>query len=74
MTQADEERSLLLPERAFVVQFRDETRLDESHMIGRVEHVVSGRATLFSSLDELVAFIEGTLSDSAWNLAARKPQ
>jgi hypothetical protein len=37
----------LLPELAFVVQFRVETNLEQEQMEGRVEHVVSGQATRF---------------------------
>jgi hypothetical protein len=39
------------------VQFRDETDIAMGCCMGRVEHVVSGSATHFSSLQELLAFI-----------------
>jgi len=46
----------LLPERAFVVEFR----LDAG-FAGRVEHIVSGRATRFESEGELLAFVRAVL-------------
>jgi len=52
----------LLPEWAFVVQFRVETDLERNRMEGRVEHVVSGQATRFHSLEELVAFMARVLA------------
>ena len=48
--------------RAFVVQFRAETELERGHCTGRVEHVVSGQATHFASLEELVAFMARVLT------------
>ena len=59
MTRAN---SLLLPEWAFVVQFRVETELEQGHCVGRVEHVVSGQATRFHTLDELLAFLARVLA------------
>ena len=46
----------LSPHRAFVVQFRAETDITQARVEGRVEHVVSGQATHFQSLEELLAF------------------
>src|SRR5215468_3196254 len=40
--------------RAFVVQFRAQTQVDLSRFAGRIEHVVSGHARRFETLDELV--------------------
>ena len=48
--------SALSPHRAFVVQFYAETELAQARCAGRVEHVVSGQATHFHSLEELLAF------------------
>ena len=42
---------------AFVVQFRVGTDIEWGPFEGRVEHVVSGQATHFHSLDELLAFM-----------------
>ena len=54
--------SPLSPYRAFVVQFRAETEVKRGRYAGRVEHVVSGRATHFASLEELLAFIGQVLA------------
>jgi hypothetical protein len=43
--------------RAFVVQFRADTAVEQGHLIGRVEHVVSGQATDFETLETLLAFM-----------------
>ena len=50
------------PYRAFVVQFRTETDMAHGCVKGRVEHVVSGQATHFASVEELLAFIERVLA------------
>ena len=52
----------LSPYRAFVVQFRTETDVERGRVAGRVEHVVSGQATHFSSLEELLAFMARVLA------------
>jgi len=57
-----QDESLLLPEWAFVVQFRAETELERGRVVGRVEHVVSGQATRFHTLDELLAFLARVLA------------
>ena len=49
-------------ERAFVVQFRVEAALAQGRYIGRVEHVVSGQATHFHTLDTLLAFMAQVLA------------
>jgi hypothetical protein len=54
--------SPLSPYRAFVVQFRVETNVARGHYAGRVEHVVSGQAAHFTSLEELLAFIGRVLA------------
>jgi hypothetical protein len=50
------EESLLSPQRSFVVQFRTETATAPGGFVGRVEHIVSGRAARFHSPEELWAF------------------
>ena len=49
--------------RAFVVEFHAEADLQAGHMIGRVEHVVSGRATVFQSQETLIAFMAQILRE-----------
>ncbi|HEX2276088.1 MAG TPA: hypothetical protein VHN13_03055 [Candidatus Tectomicrobia bacterium] len=55
--------------RAFQVEFHAEADLRAGHIIGRVEHVVSGRATSFQSQEMLLAFMAqvlcGVRDDSA---------
>ena len=48
---------------AFVIQFRPETEIEAGRFEGRVEHVVSYKATRFHSLDELLGFIAGVLAE-----------
>ena len=47
----------LSPHRAFVVQFRAETDVVAGHLVGRVEHVVTGQATKFQTLEDLLVFM-----------------
>ncbi|ETX05535.1 MAG: hypothetical protein ETSY2_22400 [Candidatus Entotheonella gemina] len=61
----DGETSGLLPaSRAFVLQIRADSRVENGHLAGRVEHVVSGRTTHFQSVDELLTFIAGALREA----------
>jgi hypothetical protein len=46
---------------AFVVQFLVDTVVEQGHLAGRVEHVVSGQAATFQSLEALLAFIARVL-------------
>ena len=50
--------------RAFVVQLRAQPPGAPFAWEGRVEHVVSGQATHFHSLEELLAFISRVLDDT----------
>ena len=52
----------LAPHWAFVVQLRQGTALTPAALHGRVEHIVSGQASLFTSLEELRAFMVQVLS------------
>jgi hypothetical protein len=60
-----EQSPAFAPAQAFVVQFRREIDLDTGRMAGRVEHVVSGKAARFQSLDELLAFMTEVLREVA---------
>src|SRR5207249_391383 len=62
----------LSPYRAFVVQFRTETDVEQGHYAGRVEQVVSGQATHFASLEELLAFMARVLA-TVGSPACRRP-
>jgi hypothetical protein len=48
---------------AFVIQFRPETDIEAGRFEGRVEHIVSYKATRFHSLDELLGFIASVLAE-----------
>lgn len=49
--------------RAFVVQVHADARIEQHDFKGRVEHLVSGEATHFDSLEELTAFIVQILTE-----------
>jgi hypothetical protein len=49
--------------RAFVVEFDADADLQAGRVIGRVEHVVSGRATSFQSHETLLAFMAQVLRE-----------
>ena len=55
----------LSPQWAFVVQLREGTSLVADRLQGRVEHIISGQASVFNSLEEVRAFMERVLSESA---------
>ncbi|MDX2166846.1 MAG: hypothetical protein SF182_07270 [Deltaproteobacteria bacterium] len=54
-------RAALPAERAFVVQLRGDADLARGAVRGRVEHMQSGAAALFESLDQLVACMQEAL-------------
>lgn len=54
----------LSPQWAFVVQLRKSTPLTPEALTGRVEHIVTGQATLFASLDDLLSFMQQVLSQT----------
>ena len=70
MKPKSEEKSPLSPHWAFVVQFRVGTEVEQGRLAGRVEHVVSGQATHFDSLEELLAFMARLLSE----VRAKRPE
>ncbi|MBM3224468.1 MAG: hypothetical protein FJZ47_11795 [Candidatus Tectomicrobia bacterium] len=63
MAAEHERRTSLLPHYAFVVQWASDTQMNTGHLRGRVEHVVSRQATHFTSLDELLTFMERVLQE-----------
>jgi hypothetical protein len=62
MTTTPPPEAPLSPNWAFVVQLREGTALTPEALHGRVEHIVSGQATLFTSLEALRAFMAQVLS------------
>jgi hypothetical protein len=61
------------PERAFVIQFRDETQVEAGRVVGRVEHVVSGKSSHFHSLGALLAFLAEVLREVRGTSAPEDP-
>jgi hypothetical protein len=61
--QPDRDRAMLAPERAFVIQFHANSDIEKGQVTGRIEHVVSGRARHFESLEALLVFITHVLSE-----------
>ena len=49
-------------QRAFVVQLHATAAVAQGQLAGRVEHVVSGQATHFHTLDELLTFMARVLA------------
>jgi len=62
MTTTPTPEAPLSPHWAFVVQLREGTALTPEALHGRVEHIVSGQAALFTSLEELRAFMAHVLT------------
>lgn len=52
-------------ERAFVVQLRPQAVPPGNLFVGRVEHIASGAAARFSSVESLIAFITQVLMPAA---------
>ncbi|NOT57922.1 MAG: hypothetical protein HOP18_25240 [Deltaproteobacteria bacterium] len=66
MSQPLKEQPSLPVHRAFVVQFRVEANLERDRFTGRVEHVLSGQSSRFSSVEELVTFFVRILGQEQW--------
>ena len=67
MDQTPAHAASLSVHRAFVVEFDAEADVQAGRVIGRVEHVVSGRATLFQSHEILLAFMAQVLGQVRGN-------
>ena len=63
MERSAGERPLFPPDRAFVVQFRQDSSLAGTGYPGRVEHIQSGRSARFQDSGQLFAFMERTLAE-----------
>jgi hypothetical protein len=50
------------PERAFLVQFSSDTDSARERMIGRAEHIDSGRRCRFDSWEELERFVKQVMT------------
>jgi hypothetical protein len=49
-------------QRAFVVQLHAESKIEKGQFKGRVEHIVSGQSTHFSTIKALKAFMHRVLT------------
>ncbi len=52
----------VLISRAFIVQLRTDADIPAGRVVGRVEHVSSGDATHFQSIEELLSFMATLLN------------
>ena len=57
------DQPLLPTHRAFVVQLYAASRIEKGQFKGRVEHIVSGRSTHFSTMKALKAFMHRVLTE-----------
>jgi hypothetical protein len=58
----DPSQAMLPTNHAFLVQFRVQSPETAMAWEGRIEHVVSGQATHFHALEELLIFIQNVLA------------
>ena len=58
-------RAPLPVERAFVIQLRADADPGNGAMSGRIEHVSSGAAALFDSVEQLVAWMQHAIARNA---------
>jgi hypothetical protein len=59
----NEETSPLSRRRAFLIHFRAGKSITDDRLLGRVEHVASGRAEHFTNAEQLWGFVFRTLRD-----------
>ena len=64
MQRRSEAESPLSVNRAYVVQFRADTRINRRYITGRVEHLTTRAVTYFASLEELLAFFHQVLQQT----------
>jgi len=62
MTASPADEQPLPVERAFVVQMHVTAEIAHGRIVGRVEHVMSGQALHFHTLEELLTFMARVLS------------
>jgi hypothetical protein len=61
---------VLLPRRAFLVECSSSDAVSDDQLSGRVEHIVSGRATSFQSASKLIDFMLEVLALGQVNAGA----
>jgi hypothetical protein len=64
MNKPPADESPLSPHKAFVVQLRENSDVERDQWAGRIEHVTSGQATHFQSVEELLSFVVRVLAAS----------
>jgi hypothetical protein len=64
------EVSALLPRGAFLIECRSSEAVSDDQLSGRIEHIVSGKATSFECASKLIDFIRGVLRTAK---ATREP-
>ncbi len=57
-------RGRLTTARTFVLQFREQIDDTQDWLDGRIEHLASGRAVMFSSQEDLFAFLKEALGEA----------
>ena len=63
---------VLLPRGAFLVECSSGETVADDQLSGRVEHIVSGRATSFESASTLIDFMRGVLAPGEANAGPAK--
>ncbi len=61
MAEPGGDQRALPTDRAFVLQFRKQADPKTGKFDGRIEHMTSGEAALFNSLEELLTFLQKIL-------------
>ena len=64
------ESRVLLPRKAFLVECSSSATGSDDQLSGRVEHIVSGRATSFESASQLIDFMRRVLALGQVNAGA----
>ena len=63
MTKETDSETQLPTNRAFVVQFRSGPADSENGLAGRIEHIATGNADYFASVDELCRLLRSSLRE-----------
>jgi hypothetical protein len=66
-------RATLPADRAFVVQLRADVDLTHGIVSGRIEHVVSGTAALFESVEQLLGYMHDAVAQRAAPVRDKDP-
>jgi hypothetical protein len=72
VTPITDSRATLPASRAFVVQLRADAGVEADTLAGRVEHVTTGSAASFGSVDEMLGFMREALVGASRGGGARR--